>query len=177
MSETMEIIKKRQSCRGFQNKKVEDEKIVACINAATLAPSACNTQPYHFYVANTEDVVAKVAEYAKVGTINQWTDEVPAFVIITKEHADMPAGVGIAVHTDFREFDIGLAVENFCLAAEDMGLGTCILGGFNEEKLKESLRLPYSKKISLILAVGYPSDTTVRNKKRRDLMDTITYLK
>ena len=162
MTELIKIMNRRQSCRKFLEKRVEDEKIVACVNAASLAPSACNTQPYHFYVANTPETVATAAEYCKGDSVNKWVNGAAAFVLVTQEHANMPAT---------------LALENFCLEATELGLGTCILGCFNEEKLKSSFRIPSPKKIALVIAMGYPESEEVRPKKRRALEESITYLR
>ncbi len=177
MTELIKIMNQRQSCRKFIEKKIEDEKIVACINAASLAPSACNTQPYHFYVANTPETVATTAEYCKSDSVNKWVGCVSAFVIVTQEHADMPITLPESSRKDFRQYDIGLALENFCLEATELGIGTCILGSFNEEKLKSSFRIPSPKKIALVVALGYPESNEIRPKKRRALEESITYLK
>ena len=178
MTELMKIMQQRHSCRSFLDKKVEDEKIVACIHAASLAPSACNTQPYHFYVCNTPETVATAAEFSKFERVNSWVGSAGAFVIITQEHAEIPSFIGSNTSgRDFRQYDIGLAIENFLLEATELGLGTCILGCFNEEKLKEKFRIPSPKKIALLIAIGYPDEKEIPNKKRRALEDTITYLK
>lgn len=170
MTELVKIMQQRHSCREFLDKAVENEKIVACINAASLAPSACNTQPYHFYVANTPETVAAAAKSVTAHNAK-------AIVIVTQEHADMPTTLGEAVRKDFRHFDIGLALENFLLEATELGLGTCILGSFNEEKLKSAFRIPSPKKIALIIAMGYSAEKEVAPKKRRPLEESITYLK
>ncbi len=177
MTELIKIMNQRQSCRKFIEKHVEDEKIVACINAASLAPSACNSQPYHFYIANTPETVATAAEYCKGDNVNKWVGEASSFVIVTQEHANIPVTLPEAGRRDFRQYDIGLALENFCLEATELGLGTCILGCFNEEKLKSSFRIPSPKKIALVIALGYPESGDIRPKKRRALEESITYLK
>ena len=177
MTELVKIMQQRHSCRKFLDKAVENEKIVACINAASLAPSACNTQPYHFYVANTPETVATAAEYCKCDHVNRWVGEAKAFVIITQEHANMPTTLGEAARKDFRQYDIGLAIENFLLEATELGLGSCVLGCFNEEKLKSSFRIPSPKKIALVIAMGYSAEEEIPAKKRRPLEETITYLK
>ena len=89
----------------------------------------------------------------------------------------MPATAPEAARRDFRQYDIGLALENFCLEATEQELGTCILGCFNEEKLKSSFRIPSPKKIALVIALGYPADSKIRPKKRRALEESITYLR
>ena len=170
MTELVKIMQQRHSCRKFLDKAVENEKIVACINAASLAPSAYNTQPYHFYVANTPETVAAAAKSVTAHNAK-------AIVIVTQEHADMPTTLGEAVRKDFRHFDIGLALENFLLEATELGLGTCILGSFNEEKLKSAFRIPSPKKIALVIAMGYSAEKEVAPKKRRPLEESITYLK
>lgn len=177
MTELIKIMQQRQSCRKFADKHVEDEKIVACINAAALAPSACNSQPYHFYVANTEDSVSAVAANVQLAGMNKWAEKAKAFVVVTQEHADLLAVIAEACRKDFRQYDIGLAVENFLLEATELGLGTCVLGLFNEDKIKERFRIPNFKKIALVIAIGYPENDTVREKKRRALEESITYLK
>ena len=177
MTELVKIMQQRHSCRKFLDKAVENEKIVACINAASLAPSACNTQPYHFYVANTPETVATAAEYCKGDHVNRWVGEAKALVIITQEHANMPTTLGEAARKDFRQYDIGLAIENFLLEATELGLGSCVLGCFNEEKLKSSFRIPSPKKIALVIAMGYSAEEEIPAKKRRPLEETITYLK
>lgn len=178
MTELLKTMQQRQSCRHFSDKKVEDEKIVACVNAASLAPSACNTQPYHFYICNTPETVSAAAEFIRGETVNSWAGEAAAFAIVTQEHAELPSRVVANVAwKDFRQFDIGLALENFCLEATEQGLGTCILGCFNEEKLKERFAIPSFKKIALVVALGYPADPEIREKKRRPLEETITYLR
>lgn len=176
MTELIKIMQQRQSCREFLEKRVEDEKIVACVNAASLAPSACNTQPYHFYIANTPETVATTAEYCK-SDCNKWVSGASAFVIVTQEHANVPVTMTDAARKDFRQYDIGLALSNFCLEATELGIGTCIIGIFNEEKLKSAFRIPSPKKVALIIALGYPKDAKVLPKKRRALDESITYLR
>ena len=177
MTDLIKLMQQRESCRHFSEKAVEAEKIVSCINAACLAPSACNTQPYHFYVAHAPEAVAVAAEYCKGDKVNKWVGEAKAFVIITQEHAEIPAANSEARKRDFRQYDIGLAVENFCLEATELGLGTCILGVYNEDKLKSNFRIPSHKSIALIIAMGYSAETETRKKQRKPLEEMITYLR
>lgn len=177
MTELIRLMHRRQSCRHFSEKPVEAEKIVSCINAACLAPSACNTQPYHFYVAHAPEAVAVAAEYCKGERINKWVPEAKAFVLVTQEHAEIPAANSEARKRDYRQYDIGFALENFCLEAAELGLGTCVLGLFNEEKLKANFRIPSPKSIALVIALGYPADDEIRKKDRKPLEDMITYLR
>lgn len=177
MTDAIKLMQTRQSCRDFSDKPLEAEKIISCINAASLAPSACNTQPYHFYIAHAPEAVAVASEFCKGERINTWVDSAKAFVLITMEHADMPFAISSSAKRDFRQFDIGLALENFCLEATAQGIGTCILGLFNEEKLKEKFHIPNHKQIVLVVAMGYPKNEEIRKKQRKPLEETITYLR
>ena len=89
----------------------------------------------------------------------------------------MPTTLREAARNAFRHFAIGLAPDNFLLEATELGLGTCILGSFNEEKLKSSFRIPSPKKIALVVAMGYSAEKEIPAKKRRPLEESITYLK
>lgn len=177
MTELIKVMQQRQSCRGFCDKPVEAEKIVSCINAACLAPSACNTQPYHFYIAHAPEAVTVAAEYCKGEKLNKWVDQAKAFVLVTQEHADIPAANSEARKRDYRQYDIGFAIENFCLEATELGLGTCVLGVYNEEKLKANFRIPSHKSIALVIAIGYPAESEIRKKIRKPLEEMITYLR
>ena len=121
--------------------------------------------------------VAVAAEYCKGEKYNKWVGEAKAFVIVTQEHAEIPAANSEARKRDFRQYDIGLMIENFCLEATELGLGTCILGLFNEEKLKSNFRIPSPKSIALVIAMGYPAESEIRKKQRKPLEDMITYLR
>ena len=158
MKDFFDLIARRESCRNYDpNKKVETEKLVKCIEAARLAPSACNSQPWSFVVVNSPSVSPQVAKCVQGMGMNRFTDNCPAFLS------------GAFKDQQFAQIDIGLATSQICLAAVDQGLSTCIMGWLDEKKLKELLQIPKSKRIRLVLSVGYAADERLREKKRKNL--------
>ena len=141
MKDFFDLIARRESCRNYDpNKKVETEKLVKCIEAARLAPSACNSQPWSFVVVNSPSVSPQVAKCVQGMGMNRFTDNCPAFLIVVEEKATLTAKIsGAFKDQQFAQIDIGLATSQICLAAVDQGLSTCIMGWLDEKKLKELL--------------------------------------
>ncbi len=171
MKDFFDLIARRESCRNYDpNKKVETEKLVKCIEAARLAPSDCNSQPWSFVVVNSPSVSPQVAKCVQGMGMNRFTDNCPAFLIVVEEKATLTAKIsGAFKDQQFAQIDIGLATSQICLAAVDQGLSTCIMGWLDEKKLKELLQIPKSKRIRLVLSVGYAADERLREKKRKNL--------
>lgn len=172
-----ELILKRESCRNFLVKAVEADKFTACLNAARLSPSACNSQPWKLYAANGTEAAAKIREAVQYKGRNGFAENCPAFTVVTEQKATLlPAIAAEHDSQDFAQIDLGLCVAHYCLEATDLGLSTCILGWFDEEKLKAALGLTENEKIRLVLATGYAAADTVRAKKRKELADTVVLL-
>lgn len=177
MEDFFELVSRRQSCRKYLNKTVEKEKIIKCIEAARLAPSACNSQPWHFVVVNNKDISLKVSGCIKDKIMNKFTEESPAFIVVVEESGNITSRAGELVKKqDYRSVDIGIATEHICLQAEVLGLGTCILGWFNEKALKKLLNINKSKRIKLVISIGYPEKNEVRKKIRKDINDIYTFI-
>jgi len=169
--ELIDAINKRQSNRKYKNAPVEIEKIMQCIDAARLAPSANNAQEWKFVVVQKPELLKEVQSAAAFMGMNGFAKGVPAFVAVVTEKTKAINNVDIVLHgKDYKQMDIGLAIANFCLRAADLGLGTCIMGWFNEGKIKQLLQVPRGRKIWLMLAVGYPDDVQ-REKSRKSLKE------
>lgn len=165
-----ELVNLRESCRNYTGEPVPHEKLEAILNAARLAPSACNSQPWSFVVAESSDAARRAAACVQEGGANQFTDKAPAFIIILEEHAQLsPRIAGTMDSQHFAQIDIGLMTAHICLAASALGLGTCIMGLFNEEKTKAYFDIPADKRVRLIVSVGYSADKAPRAKKRKAL--------
>lgn len=176
-NEMLEHIKARQSERGYLEKEVEKEKLDRILEAGRLAPSACNSQPWTFVVVNDISMRSKVAELtsAKGLGFNKFTDQVPVFIVIVREKSKPVARIGATIKDkDYSQIDIGIAAENICLQAVAEGLGTCILGWFNEKELKSLLNIPDKKRAELVITLGYPSKAT-RPKNRKPFDDIVRY--
>ena len=179
MKSFMELVKHRQSTRKYQPDPVPREDLLKCIEAARLAPSASNSQPWKFIVVDDPELKDKIAKltYDKVIKFNKFADRAPAIVVITLEKAKTITRVGRAIKKkEWPLIDIGIAAEHFCLQADEMGLGTCMIGWFYEKKVKELLNIPEERSIALMISVGYPpEDYRIREKRRKSLEEITSY--
>jgi len=175
----LEFLEQRQSDRGYLDKPVEPEKIARCLEAARLAPSACNSQPWKFIVVNDPLIKEKICGYTTAGpllSMNHFTPQAPILVVIVRESPNFSSKVGTLLKDKpYTLMDIGIASLQFCLQATAEGLGSCILGWFNEKKVKELLHIPKSKRAELIITLGYPSSQTKRTKIRKKLEEISCY--
>ena len=170
MSDFMNLCLKRQTCRDFADKPVEHDKLVSCVEAARLAPSGCNAQPWSFVVVEKPELVAQVAECAQQLGANAYAAGARAFVVVVEERATLMPGIACIVHSQyFAQGDLGAAGAYLCLEAEAQGLATCQFGIFDRPKLAKLLDIPGEKPIVSLFAVGYARDTKVRPKQRKPL--------
>ena len=164
-----ELILKRQSDRIYAPQPVAREHILQCLEAARMAPSACNSQPWKFVVVDEPSLLKQVSD-ASVGLgMNKFTAQVPVLVAVVQENMNLSAKAGSLVkEKDYSMMDLGMAVEHFCLQAADLGLGTCIMGWFDERRIARLLGVPRRKRIQLLIALGHPLNQT-RRKIRKPL--------
>ncbi len=171
-----DLIKKRRSTRRFSDRAVEKEKIMMCLEAARLAPSACNSQPWRFIVVDDEETRNRLshAAFGGVYSISSFARKAPVMVAIVSEKDKFIARVGALLRgTKYYLIDIGIAGEHFVLQAEELGLGTCWIGWFNEKRVKSALNVPRDKKIDVLLALGYPDKESQGSRHNREPMAKI----
>ena len=162
-----ELINKRQSVRKYKNEPVPAEVIAACIEAARLAPSACNAQPWKFVVVDDESLKQQVGEAAASLGMNKFCLHVPCLVAVVLEKPNIMSAIGSVLKgKEYTLIDIGIAAEHFCLQAAELGLGTCMIGWFDEKKVQQLLGVPKNKRIPLLITIGY-SDDPPRLKARK----------
>lgn len=172
-----DLIQVRESCRSYADRPVEREKITACLEAARLSPSACNSQPWHYTVTDDPELRKQIAPAVQGFGLNRFADQVPAFAVVTEEKAQLMARVGEQRDSQtYAQIDIGLSVAHFVLAAAEQGLGTCILGMFDEAKLKAILGIPDESRVRLVLCIGYPANETPRQKMRKPLDEIASWV-
>jgi nitroreductase len=176
-----ELVKMRESVRDYLDKPVERYKITRCLESARLAPSACNNQPWEFIVVDDPQLKDAVAQntfgvQASV-PINHWTMQVPVLILVLTDQPTFQTRIKGMVSCKVYEFltDIGMTVSYFCLRAVEEGLGTCVLGNFNEKRVKKLLKLPASKKIVLLISLGYPKSNEPRLKVRKRMDQMVKY--
>ena len=173
-----ELVKKRQSTRAFETTRGVDREIIARIlEAARLAPSACNAQPWHFIVVEEPELKNKVADAASARLLgmNHFTKQAPVHIIVVEEKVNISSGIGgIVKDKHFAFLDIGIAATHICLAAEAEGLGSCILGWFAESKIKNLLNIPDNRRVVLDIIIGYLAQP-LRVKKRKPIEEIVSY--
>ena len=171
----MEIAHNRQSVRGYDEARiVEREKLDAILEAARLAPSACNGQPYHFTVVKG-DLAKEVAKTTQGMGMNKFASQAPVLIVISEMPYVKSAAMGAKVkNNDYRSIDIGITTAYLTAEAAAQGLGTCILGWFDDDKIRKLCGIEYP--VRLVITVGYPKDETIRPKKRKELSELVTEL-
>ena len=169
----MEIANIRQSCRAYdETRSVEREKLDAILEAARLSPSACNGQPYHFTVC-TGDTAREAAKATQGLGMNKFASQAPILIVVSEQPYVKSAAMGAKVkNNDYRSIDIGIAAAYLTAEAAAQGLGTCILGWFDDSKLRALCGL--DTPVRLVITLGYPKDDTLRPKKRKNISELVT---
>ena len=169
-----EIAQNRQSCRSYDEARpVEPEKLDAILEAVRLAPSACNGQPYHLTVCQGE--AAKEAAKATMGMgMNKFAAQAPVLIVISEMPYVKSAALGAKLkNNDYRSIDIGIAAAYLTAEAAAQGLGSCILGWLDDEKLRRICGVEHP--VRLVVTLGYPkAGDPLRTKKRKALSELIT---
>ena len=167
-----EIALNRQSCRSYdENRPVEQEKLNAILESTRLAPSACNGQPYHLTVCRGETAKAVASATQGMG-MNKFASQAPVLIVISEMPYVKSAALGAKVKgNDYRSIDIGIATAYLTAEAAAQGLGTCILGWLDDQKIRTICGLEYP--VRLVITLGYPKDT-LRPKKRKELSELVT---
>src|SRR6056297_1458053 len=171
-----ELIDHRQSVRKYRNKPVEKEKIKKLIESVRLAPSACNSQPWKLIIVDEPELRTQVskATFNKAISFNKFAVEAPVIAVLVIEKAKPIAQIGgLIKNQEYPEYDIGIAAAHFCLQAAGLGLGTCMMGWFDEKKIQQLLNIPKKRKIGLLITLGYPPEDYKVRKKIRKPMEKI----
>ncbi len=163
-----EIAQARQSCRRYRaGIAVETEKLERILASARLAPSACNGQPYHITVCRGE-AAGKVARAVQGMGMNKFAEQVPVMLVISEMPYVATAALGAKVKgNDYRSIDIGILSAYITAEATAQGLGSCILGWFDDGEIRRICSLDGA--VRLVITLGYAAeDDPLRPKKRKD---------
>ncbi len=172
----LDLVKHRRSIRGYLDKPVERDKVLMCLEAARVAPSACNSQPWKFIVVDEPELKSKLSKAAFRGvySMNSFGKTAPVIVAVVSERSKFFAKVGGMFRgTKYYLIDIGIACEHFILQAEELGLGTCWIGWFNERAVKSILNVPPDKKVDILITLGYYDQAKKRSAHSREPMGKI----
>jgi len=168
----LDLTKTRQSVRDYLSKSVEREKIERCLDAARLAPSANNSQPWRFIVIDDPKLKNEVAKktFDRFISFNNFSLQSPVIIAIISERPNFFSRIGGAIKDkQFNLIDIGIAAEHFCLQAAEEELGTCILGWFDERGVKKILKVPPWERVELLITLGYPRSLNLCPKERKEM--------
>ncbi len=178
MNDFLELVKARQSDRAYDTTRaVEPEKLERILEAARLAPSACNAQPWKFVVVTDKELSQKVGKATAGLGMNKFAKDAPVHILVVEESANITSLLGGKVkNKHFPLIDLGIAAAHITLAAESEGLGSCILGWFDEKEIKLLTGIPASKRLVLVITIGY-SAKAKRQKIRKEKTKVVTYNK
>ena len=172
----LEIAQARQSCRAYdETRPVEEEKLNAILEAARLAPSACNGQPYHFTVCRGETAKEVALATRGMGGMNKFAVQAPITIVISEKPYVKSAALGAKIkNNDYRSIDIGIATAYLTAEATAQGLSTCILGWLDDDKIRKLCDL--DAPIRLVITLGYAAeDEKLRKKVRKDMTELVSY--
>lgn len=164
----LELARRRESVRAYSNQPVDRTIVERCLEAARLAPSACNSQPWYFVAVDEPGTRAALATCLQDAVMNRFAGQAPVLIAVVAETPPLvPRLAGHWKGKPYWLMDIGMAVEHFCLQAASEGLGTCIMGWFDEAGVRRVLDVPKSRRVPLAITLGYPADTAARGKSRK----------
>ena len=171
-----EIAQNRQSCRAYdENRPVEQDKLDVILESVRLAPSACNGQPYHLTVCRGETAKQVAAATQGMG-MNKFASQAPVLIVISEKPYVKSAALGAKVKgNDYRSIDIGIAAAYLTAEAAAQGLGSCILGWLDDEKIRKICNL--DAPVRLVITLGYAKEgDPLRKKKRKDMDELVTQM-
>ena len=168
------LIRARRSIRRFRPDPVDREKILSCLEALRLAPSAGNAQPWRLLVVDEPELKDKLATEAFSGIygMTKFAGRAPVLVVVLASLDLLTHHLGRRIQgTQFYLIDIGIAGEHFVLKAEELGLSTCWIGWFNARRVRKVLRIPRKYKIVALFPLGYAASRPPSPTKRNTLED------
>ena len=171
----LSLTQNRQSCRAYNAEKpVEHEKLLSILEAFRLSPSACNAQPYRLTVVKGEKKHAVAKACSGMG-MNKFAEDAPVLLVLSEDSYNKTAAIGSKIKgNDYRSIDIGIACATIAYAATEAGLSTCILGWFDDEKVRQLCGLDMP--VRLVITVGYAKEgDPLRKKKRKELTELVSW--
>ena len=177
MMNILSSIKNRRSIRFFKTAQIKREALELCLEAGRLSPSACNSQPWKFILVDSPSFLKELSNkiFSGIYKMNAFSKNASALIVIVSTKPKFFARFGGALrNTNFQNIDAGIACENIVLQAQELGIGTCILGWFNERKLKSLLRIPWNKKVPIIISLGYTDEKDLPPQQLKEKSETIS---
>ena len=166
----LDVIRDRKSIRSYRSDPIPDEILFKILEAGRLAPSGKNLQPWKFIIVRDNTLKKRLSE----ACVKQFfMAEVPVIIAACAFPENCYARMGRYMKS--WPVDVAIALEHMILVAQEEGLGTCILGWFNEKKVKALLHIPKSRRVELIITLGYPASEQPREKRRKSMDDISSF--
>ena len=178
MENFIELALKRRSVRNFSDKQVGNLELTTILEAARIAPSSSNSQPWRFVAVRDTETIKKLALAQPLGlkTINHWLPDAPCIIVCCGELNPLRRAIAKrAVPADLLSMDIAIAVDHITLAAAEIGLGTCWIGWLSEKRVKKILGIPIGWRVLAMLAVGYPAEPLETREPNRKKLSEIAF--
>lgn len=164
-ADILPIITSRRSIRSYTDKEIQQKDIITIIEAARWAPSAINGQPWRFIVVSDPDIKKQVGDASRfIGVVNRHASDASVIVVVCAKNKT----------SRWADMDCAIASQNIMLQAHSLGIGSCFLGVFNEEKIKQILHIPDKMKIVCLITLGYAKGD-VKAPSRIDAKDIVYY--
>ncbi len=167
--EILEAIRLRRSIRKYRPNPIPEEKLKEILSAARMAPSGVNSQPWKFIIVTDEDTKRKLIQACNG---QKFVAEAPVVIVACGFPDDAYGTIG--GYMNGYVMDVTIALDHLILAATSAGLGTCWIGSFKEEKVKEILGIPPDVRVVALTPVGYPDETPAK-RSRKDLAELVSY--
>ena len=176
MENHLDFIKNRKTVRLLADTEVDLKIIKEIIEAAKYAPSMHNIQPWRFIVLNDPEVIKEFSSKAFSGIyrFTRWAAKAPVIIAIFAELDVIANRLGKQIQgTHYYLIDVGIAGEHFVLQAQELGLGTCWIGWFDERAVKSILKVPRDRRVDVLISVGYCDRKKLGRPHKRDSMEEI----
>lgn len=173
-----DLVNGRKSIRRYLSRPVERDKIKSCIEAARMAPSAENVQPWRFVVLDEPEIKNSFAEsvFSGIYSVSKFAAKAPVLILVLARLDILANRLGKQMQgIHYYLIDIGIAGEHIVLQAEEMGLGTCWIGWFNIKKARKLLKIPSKYKIVTLISMGYYDKKPSRERKRKNLEEILSF--
>lgn len=165
----IELASKRYSVRNFEQKAVENEKLLYVLEAARIAPSAVNLQPWKFIVVTDPELIKLVQTVYH----REWLATAPVIIVALGDHKK--AWHRKLDDKEFTDIDVAIAIDHLTLAATEQGLGTCWICNFQAEKFSQLFNIPDHLEPIALIPIGYPVFRDVAKKKREQLVNLVAW--
>ena len=178
MKSFSDLVHQRRSIRSYSDKPVEREKIKQCVEAARVAPSAENVEPWRFIVIDDHELKQNFCAdvFSGIYTYSKWAEKAPVIIVVFAKLDILANRIGKQIQgTNYYLIDIGIAGEHLILQAKDLGLGTCWIGWFNAQKARKILNIPKRYKVISLISMGYPATEPLKTKKRLTLNEILWF--